>query len=229
MKDKLPWIGIVALNTILFLLSLYLVWGWVTVGDIHTKCEKQGVDFDQVMESLISNGPNINEEQKTNGTLAVNLSWTPSKFPAFRRYALSFAKNEIVISNSTTNSVAGGNYHLESVYSFDGGLIEPFAALSENVVNFLFACGLGYLMSCAILLVKALRKNSMTVGYVLLRPIAGGLVAGCLFLVILAGGRVFWEKASPVNGPSVGLLAAFAAVYCERFERWLKTQFADKK
>jgi hypothetical protein len=98
--------------------------------------------------------------------------------------------------------------------------------MSDNFLNFIFCLGIGYLMSLTLLLLKFLRQDTLSIRFILLRPIAGALVGGCLFILVLSGGALFWTNTAHVSGLSIGVLAAFGAVYCERFERVLKKGFA---
>lgn len=227
----LLWILVFIGNSVLILLSIYTTWGWLTIVDIRAKCEKHGVNFDQVIESFISEGPNTNLKVETNGDTHVEITWKPGAFPGFRRYALSFSTADIslhseVKTSRTNNVVNSSEIHEPSIWTFDGGLIEPFAALTDNVVNCIFCAGLAYLMSCSVMVVRSFRKAALTPRYVFWRPIAGALWAVCFFLMVMSGGKLLWEKGATMNNAALGVIAAFAAVSCERADLWLKKRFS---
>lgn len=229
MKRVLQYIGVVALNGILLLASAYLVWGWITLSDIRSKCEKKGYDFDAVMSSLISSPSDlmtlVNLYSGTNiHPAGTNLSLINTQFVEFGRYGVHFLR--LGSDHTTTEKAKNGTNEItvrQRVRDDSmGGFIEPFAFMSDNFVNLLFCLGIGYLMSSTLLLLKLLKNTTLSIRYIVLRPVAGSLVGGCLFILVLSGGALFWTNASHVSGLSIGVLAAFGAAYCERFERVLK-------
>jgi amino acid transporter len=99
--------------------------------------------------------------------------------------------------------------------------INPFLFFSDNVLNVLFSFALGYAISSVFVLLKYLERGEVSDRYVVLRPIAGGAVSACIFVMVISGGNLIWQQVSGVNGLSVGVIAAIGSVYCERFERML--------
>src|SRR5687768_6944298 len=120
-----------------------------------------------------------------------------------------------------------------SVTDFNMSLLGLFILVSENVVNTMFAFGAAYVMSTLVVLAKALkataRSKAITAEYVLLRPLCGALAAGCLFVLVLSGGRLLWTQVGNTNSLAIGVIAAIATVYCERFELMLKSALDAKK
>ena len=110
---------------------------------------------------------------------------TTNSFHEFGRFALTFMVVdhgwEKVESTSgiTRKTMSGGG-------AFIGGFIEPFAFMSDNFVNLVFCMGIGYLLSSTILLLNLLKNAPISIRYVFLRPIAGSLVGGCLFIPVLS-------------------------------------------
>jgi hypothetical protein len=80
---------------------------------------------------------------------------------------------------------------------------------------------MGYILSITIVILRALRGD-ISLKYLWLRPVAGGLGAACLFLLVLSGASIVWSKVSDANALSIGVIAAFGSLYCERFEAILR-------
>lgn len=149
-----------------------------------------------------------------------------NNFPEFGRFAFTFLTMDYESGKAvSTNGIARETGNSTDAYM--GGLIEPFAFMADNFVNLVFCMGIGYLMSSTLLPLKLLKIAPLSIRYMIIRPIAGSLVGGCLFLLVLSGGALFWTNTSLVSGLSIGVLAAFGSVYCERFERVLKKGFSQ--
>ena len=58
-RNTVSLISIVFAKTLLLIASLYLIWGWITVGDIRSQCEKKGIDADQAIARLAGPSPDI--------------------------------------------------------------------------------------------------------------------------------------------------------------------------
>src|SRR5207247_603503 len=138
--------AVVVTNGILFLFSIYAVWGWVTVSDIRAKCEKEGCDFDSVMASLISSPFELQALAKalTGGTNDLVIT---NGFPKFGRFAVTFLSYRQLSRQPLPSTNAIARQTETDLSGFMGGLIEPFAFMSDNVVNLIFCLGIAYLMS----------------------------------------------------------------------------------
>jgi hypothetical protein len=106
-------------------------------------------------------------------------------------------------------------------YHAEINFFTPFAKASENVLNASFAFSMGYILSITIVILRALRAD-ISLKYLWLRPVAGGLGAACLFLLVLSGASIVWSKVSDANALSIGVIAAFGSLYCEHFEAILR-------
>ena len=96
------------------------------------------------------------------------------------------------------------------------------SAASDNTLNLLFSFAIGYFISTVLLITNFLRNKSTTAIYAFLRPISGGLVSGCLLLLVICGGALFWENISEMKGLSIAAIAVIGSLYCERFPELLK-------
>jgi hypothetical protein len=229
---KTPWTryvvrALVAVaNTILILASLYLVWGWITLSDIRAYCDQNRLNFDDVMIGLQGDGlgpaVEVGPEGK-DGTRPSKITPPPTTNAVLKRLRMNYTQWGVIVEKSGA----------ATVWYSDFSLITPFTKLSENVVNTLFAFGAAYVMSTLVVLAKSLkataRSKKVTAEYVLLRPLCGALAAGCLYVLIMSGGRLIWTNVSNTNSLAIGVIAAIATVYCEKFEAMLKSVIDVKK
>lgn len=206
------YVAIAIVNSLLFLLSLYCLWGWVTVSDIKAQSEKHGYDFDRVMASMVSESTNANFGR---GTTSETVTLSPKDESLFKRLKIGESAS---IQRSVTNNL--GQPMIE-LFEIKVGYLDPFFRVSDNVVNLVFTFGVGYVMSSVLVMLALLKKKPVAKSFILLRPLAGAMVSVCLFVVVLSGGRILWESAAHPNGLSVGIIAAIGSLYCERFDKIL--------
>ena len=204
--------SVILLNVVLLLISFYAVWGWIVMAEIRAKSLAKGYDPDKVMDSLLISNFAGNTTIGTNG-----YSFVPDRlsdknaYPEFVRIAPEIVLRFIDASNGST-----------VVKEFEYPLIGPFVRLPNDFVSLLFSICLGYIISTSLLLVKLLRGTVTRCSYIILKPIAGGLAAGGLFLFALSGGKVLIEGSASISSAGVGLLAIVGALSCERFDKLLR-------
>lgn len=202
-KKALIWI----FNGILFLFCLYLLWGWLTVSDIKAEAQKRGYDVNKVMDDMTPVADDISWEKNASTT---NVSVKPGQIKSeFRRF--NFGGHFVELSGD-------GNIEVQRIH-----FLNPFTMFSEGVLNCLFSFAAGFMMSFAIVLLKLLKKGDVPDRYLTLRGFVGGMVSACLFVVVYSGGHLFWQNGSEVNGLSVGVIAAFGTIWCEKFEKVLSS------
>ncbi len=205
----------ILINLFLFLASIYLLWGWITINDIIGRCKTEGLDVDKVLTALITGPPDIVENRDASEKL-LDVNIKPQEAPVqFHRYTLAYE-----FETKSEENMGNPNQTIRLSRATVGPL-EPFLHCSDNFRNVLFCLGLGYLMSSVLLILRYLKKVPLANRYLLFRPIAGALAAVCLFVTILSGGKMFWASGAELNSSSVGLIGALGAFYCERFESFL--------
>ncbi len=184
------------------LLSIYLIWGWLTVNDICTWSSKQGLDSDKVLSSLIWD-PDSKISQDPNGRIDFSIKSRPGEHYNISRLALSFL------------ALKGGDKNISAMC---GGVLEPFLFLSPNV-NKLFCCfGIGYMTGLLVVGIEFLKKNESTQSRLVFRPLIGALASCLLFIVIISGGAVIWNEVAGINGLSLGMIGVIGSLFCEKIK-----------
>ena len=195
--------------------SLYCIWGWITISDLKSECQRKGLDSAQVLSALQYLPAAKITQLSTNGpTSTLELLPGPAVPPGFRRYSPGFHHTSAENESSSTGTK-------EVMDIFMVSPLNPFLFFADNALNVIFCFALGYAISSVFVLLKYLKRGDVSERYALLRPIAGGAVSACIFVMVLSGGNLIWQQVSGVNGLSVGVIAAIGSVYCERFERIL--------
>lgn len=196
------------LSALLLAGSLYCIWGWITISDIKSECQRKGLDSTQVLSALGYAPAARVTQRSTNGNIStLEIASGPTVPAGFRRYSPDY---------KSYSAGTDGNMSIALVSP-----LNPFLFFSDNVLNVIFSFALGYAISSIFVLLKYLKRGEVSERYVVLRPIAGGAVSACIFVMVLSGGNLIWQQVSGVNGLSAGVIAAIGSVYCERFERIL--------
>jgi hypothetical protein len=212
----------IGVDALVFLISIYIMWGWITVRDVQTKAREKGLDPDDVIEWLVT-PPYFNitfkagDSEATIKEQAASRVYGRPEFEPFRRFRATLPTFSVTMREHGKDS---GNKKLDFEHA-EINLFTPFGKASENVLNACFAFAIGYILSTTIVILRALRGDTST-KYLLLRPLAGALSAACLFLLVLSGASIVWSRVSDANALSIGVIAAFGSLYCERFEAILR-------
>lgn len=225
MKRTIGIIGITVFHCIFLCISIYTIWGWLTLADIKKKALENNLSVEVVLDSLwagafhdveFSTSSKNNKDSEANNSSEIRISM---KAPAERRFL-----NRLNIQYCSVSSTGGYK---------EISFLVPFLCISDNVANFLFCFGIGYLISLLLVLVKMIKgKSSLTLNYAFLRPPLGALASSCLFLLVIAGGTLMWENVSNVKSLSLGAISIIGALYCEKLEKILSnsiTAQADKE
>lgn len=206
--------------TTLFCVSAYLVWGWLTIADIQKYCTANKLPFEETLKDLL---PISHESAKD-----IHIQLTPDKqlqmlsvsnyysrvgsqLPIYR-YTLPFQQ-------TFTRSVNGKE---KTSFECTGAWLLPFLMCTENMRNTLFCFGLGFIVSLFLVGIEHLSGKPIDFRRCLLRPLLGGLAAALLFITIISGGAFLWEETERIRGLSVGIIAVFASLKCERVPQFLR-------
>lgn len=186
---------------LLTVLSIYLIWGWLTINDIYTWSAKQGLDSEKVL-SYLAQDPDFELVSDPNGLMSARIKSTSGE----PRYAISRLRLRF-------SMVSLGK---EEGYVRVGSLLQPFLFLSENV-NRLFCCfGIGYITGVLVVGIEFLRKKESTQSRLVLRPLVGALASCLLFIVIISGGAIIWNEVAGVRGLSLGMIGVIGSLFCEK-------------
>src|ERR1039458_4270211 len=151
--------------------SLYCIWGWITISDIKSECQRKGLDSTQVLSALgYASAPKVTQRSTNGATSTLEISPGPTVPDGFRRYSLGY---------QSSSAATDGNMSI-----FMLSPINPFLFFSDNVLNVLFSFALGYAISSVFVLLKYLERGEVSDRYVVLRPIAGGAVSACIFVMV---------------------------------------------
>jgi hypothetical protein len=215
---------VIAADTIFFIISIHIMWGWITIRDVQTKARDKGLDPDEVVEWLVTPPYwnitfNDGKSQANFKEQAASRVYGRPEFEIFRRYRATWPLMSVKLPSTDS-----GDKTKPAGFSFEHSelnFLTPFAKSSDNVLNAIFAFAMGYIVSIIIVLLRTLRVD-ISLKYLGLRPLAGGLAAACLFLLVLSGASIVWSKISDANALSIGVIAAFGSLYCEHFEAILR-------
>lgn len=203
-------VGVFLFNGIMGVFSFLLLWGWITISDIKTTCRTKGYDSDEVLEALYQRHHGF----KMDGE---GFEITPPSRSLFGRLLWGW----VGVSQTQSKDKSDGDKGSQLSFT-EFGLLEWFLKFSENMLNLFFSFGVGYLVSTVLMLVMFLRGESMTLRYLIIRPLAGGLVSACFLLLVVCGGTLLWEHATNLQGLSIGVIAIIGSLYCEKFPEILK-------
>lgn len=216
-KSFLQTVGTVLLVVALTLLSLYGIWGWLTIQDIRSYCAKNDIDPEVVLYGLAAI-PNRNETvvatRDPNGTVTIETKNEPVSSPLdllpVKRFDVTVRSEKINMKKQTLET-----------HSYE--YLLPFLTMSENV-NHVFCCfGVGYMTGLLIVGVESLKPKKPTKSRLVLRPLVGSLAGCILLIVILSGGSVIWNEVAGMNGLSLGMIAVIGCVFCEKMKTMLTT------
>ena len=202
------------------LLSIYLIWGWLTLSDIKKKARENNLDEEEVLKGLLDVGFTLEctTEKDEHGNV-VSRKISP------RATNLDNYLSRLVLRYSNYNCNEHGITNLNVCF-----LLDPFLRTTGNVANFMFCFGVGYLISSLIVIIRYMQnKAKISYRYIFWRPFAGALAADCFFLIIISGGSIIWNSVSDIKGLSLGFIAVFGAIYCERFELILENSINKSK
>lgn len=200
------------------------MWGWLTLADIKKNAIENNLNVEAVLDSLwagafhdiefSASSNSVKNSEAHNSETRISL-----KTPTERRYL-----NRLNIQYWSIPEKGGFK---------EISFLVPFLCISDNVANFLFCFGIGYLISLLLVLVKMIKgRSTMTLLYIFLRPPLGALASSCLFILVIAGGTLMWENVSNVKSLSLGAISIIGALYCEKLEKILSnsiTAQADKE
>ncbi len=186
----------------LTLLSIYILWGWITMDDLHKYCDSNGLDFEKTLTALTPS-ESIGETKVEDNVLKIKDLQSGSYLP-ISRYLIPF--NIMKVTK-------------EGYSSTTGAVLTPFLAVTENTRNAICCFGIGYLVSLLVIGLEFLKEVEVSMKRFLLRPLLGGISATILFIVILSGGAFIWNEVGGVKGLSLGLVAVIGSLFCENFKR----------
>lgn len=195
-RKGLAWLFTILLCTA----SVYIIWGWITIEDIHKYCATNGLDFEKTLSSLVSDTTIGHMEGNEKGYTLKDIH-SGSDFPLYR-YLAPFSIH---------------SYGEKGFSLFTGAILEPFLIISENSRNVVSCFGIGYLVGILIIGLESLKGSSISIRRLLLRPMLGGTSAALLFIVILSGGSLIWNEVNGAKGLSLGLIAVIGSLLCEKF------------
>lgn len=185
--------------------SLYGVWGWVTLSDVRRYCEQNKLDYQATLDGMIgqiTGTVSVSEKGVESNTRVVHTDEPIYRWTIPFQIGPSYSKQ-----TDGSTMVWGG---------FQGAMLEPFIALSDNTANGVCSMALGCLISLVIVFVESLKEKPVTAKRLLLRPIAGMLGSLCTYLIILSGGAIIWNQAAGVSGLSLGIISAIGTIYVEK-------------
>jgi hypothetical protein len=199
-------------------LSLYLVWGWVTLADIRNYCEKHNLDFEKTLLPIASSGgPGFHfvrpATQGDKSNFEINIPGSDNENQPLIRLR-PYLQRVIIDDNDDPKKIKVSISQINLFY--------PFVFLSENVVNTLFIFAGAYLIGVLILFLRFLRRGRARLRAWFLRPLAGAFTAATFWLLFLAGVGMVWSEVSSPRATSLGVFALFGAIYYERVEGYLQ-------
>lgn len=203
-------VGVFIVLALYLLLSLYVVWGWVTLSDIRKYCERKGLDFESVLDGMVAD-TSVRMGLTAEGKSEMEVKITHTDEPIYK-WVVPFA----VAGNRGDRNKPGEGDQMW----IQGGLLEPIMVLSENTANCVFSLGIGTLISLVIIMTEKLRNKSVTGMRLIVRPIVGALGALCTYLIILSGGSIIWNQVAGVSGLSLGVISAIGAIYVEKLPKY---------
>lgn len=193
--------GVAWLATLLlFLLSVYIILGWITIEDLRKYCATNGLDFESTLSTLVPTAT-IGEFKANENGYSFKENHSGSNSPV-NRYLIPF------------NTFRMGKDGFRSV---TGAVFEPFLFLSENSRNAVSCFGIGYLVGILMIGLESLRGRAPSTKRFLLRPAMGGTSAVLLFVVIISGGALIWNEVNGIKGLSLGMIAVIGSLLCEKF------------
>jgi hypothetical protein len=195
------------------LVSLYFIWGWITVWDLRRYCAKNGLEFEKVALEFQQIGTFTFQPQTNSGPSITLEGREPNPFDR-----VSFSWQALIFNDSSTNSPQSG----ASTTIIVGSLLTPFVSVSENFLNLLYCFALGTFISFLLLLVGVYNTNSYGTRVILMKPFLGGLCSACLYLLTIAATDLLLEDRGGFRFgslPAISLLGVFSV---ERFDRLLK-------
>ena len=187
-------------TVILTILSLYLIWGWLTLEDIRKYCSTNKLDFEETLRELVP-GNSIEGFKGDKNGWSLEHYKSGSALPVYR-YLVPF--------DLTTMSKDGFS-------ATTGAVLEPFLGFSENVRHSIFCFAVGYLVGLLVIGVERLRGLYLSCSWILLRPLLGGLSAMLLLIIVISGGELIWNEVSGLRGLSVGLIGAIGSLMYDHF------------
>lgn len=228
-------LSVYVVNIILFALSCYIIWGWMTLSDIKKFATKNNLDNQKLMSFLYYGYiDELSSYSKTNHSKTVNKATQDTQDTQdnqdTQNAKCNFSKKELYLclrrylhtnvkKHNEKNFYETGAVKSETTTVTIIPWLYPFLCISETVANFLFCFGIGFLLSFLLVLIKVLKtKENLADKYLLIRPFAGGLAASSLYIIIIAGGTLLWNNVSDIKSFSLGIISVLGAVYCEKFE-----------
>lgn len=181
-------------------LSIYVLWGWLTIQDIRSYCAKEKIDPEMVLDYLAT-GTHQLEYMKVDPN-GVRMRWAPDKIDIpISRFNIS-----MILIDAT-----GKKMKVTEVM-----FLSPFVSVSENTNN-LFCCfGIGYMTGILVVGIEFLKKKKALLSRLIFRPLLGALASCILLIVILSGGSVIWNEVAGMNGLSLGMIGVVGCLFCEK-------------
>jgi hypothetical protein len=209
---RLPHLIAWVLSIFVFLVSVYVIWGWVTTWDLRRYCKDRGLEYDKVAGEFLNVG-SISFESQTNS--GPSIVYDPREPNPFDR--VSFSWQALIYDGSGTNSATGSSTTLVL-----GSFLTPFVAVSENFLNLLYCFALGSFISFLLLLVGIYNKKLYATRVILMKPLLGGLCSACLYLLSIAASDLIFEQRGSFRFGSLPAIALLGVFSVERFDRLLK-------
>ena len=215
-------IGTALVFTSCTVLSVYIVWGWLTIQDIRSYCAKNQLEVEDVLYSLALDTPDNFSMTLSEDKLLLQPS-NPSedaKLLPIRRFRLPFSHMSV---KTAKKEIGQTDKKIQTATVTTFMLLEPFLYLSENVNHFFCSIGVGYMMGLLIVGVEFLKPKKPSLSRLILRPLVGALASGILLIVIISGGSIIWNDVAGMNGLSLGMIAIIGCVFCEKMKTMLTT------
>lgn len=193
-------LAVFLLKATLTILSIYLIWGWITINDMRKYCIENGLDFEKTMHEIM---PALDDYEIKAGESGPSVKVIPEKKNVpISRYIVPFLTVDV---------------DKNSASFFHGALLEPILGISENTRNATFCFSIGYLVGLFIVALEYLKGKQLSTRRLILRPTLGGISSMLLFIIILSGGSLIWNEVNGVKGLSIGIIATIGSIYCEKF------------
>jgi len=213
-----------ALVLIIFIsLSIYTIWGWLTMQDIRSYCAREGLDTEQVLYLLAQASYDFTATTMERGKKvdSGDISLTESvKIPSYiaRLYIMRVFKNHKTKFNPENSSLLEDEESTIVVTPLD-----TFLYASENVSNLICCFGIGYMMGILVVGVEFIRGIKISSMRLIFRPLVGALASFLLLIVIISGGSVIWNQVAGVKGLSLGMIGVIGSLFCEKIKPLLTT------
>lgn len=210
----IQWLLSVICIGCLTILSIYGLWGWLTLCDFRSYCIKHSLDYYKVLDQLV-NDPNIKYTVE-GGNTSFDVVNSDTLDPLYR-FTIPFSLSKVKKSPDGSK--------IEDIQYTQGAILAPFMGITESTSNGLFTLCIGYLIGVSIVISRSLSGSQIGLRFCVLRPVLAASSALITYIIVFSGGAVIWNQVAGVSGLSLGVIAAVGAIFSEKLSKLITTTF----